>query len=92
MSTIEETKTFRDTNGLSECELPEAARDIYDLPTKLFEMFITDKIVDEICKEIIFYAAQNGGHSFKMDHKAFNSFTAVLLLSGYILYPRRYMY
>ena len=46
---------------------PEAARDMYDSSTTLFELLITDEIVDQICKETNSYAFQRGNHSFKLD-------------------------
>ena len=63
-----------------------------DLLTMLFELFLTDEVVDPICKETNSYASQKGNHSFKLDPKELNSFIAVLLLSGYITYPTRSMY
>ena len=65
---------------------------MHDSPVTLFELFITDEIVNLICKETNSYAAQKGNHSFKLDPKEFKSFIAVLLLRGYIPYPRRSMY
>ena len=60
-------KDIQDNYGLSEWELPVAARDMYDSPTTLFELFITVEIVDQICKETNSYADQKRNHSFKLD-------------------------
>ena len=65
---------------------------MHDSPVTLFELFITNEFVNLICKKTNPYAAQKGNHSFKLDPKEFKSFIAVLLLSGYIPYPRRSMY
>ena len=65
---------------------------MHDSPVTLFELFITDEIVNLICKETNSYAAQKGNHSFKLALKKIKTFIAVLLLSGYIPYPRRSMY
>ena len=53
---------------------------------------MTDKLIDHICKETNAYAAQKGNHTFKTEPNELKSFLAVLLLSGYIPYPRRSMY
>ena len=65
---------------------------MYDSHVTLFELFITDEIVNLICKETNSYAAQKGNHSFKLDPKKFKSLIAVLLLSSYIPHPRHSMY
>ena len=71
---------------------PEPVRDLHDSPVTLFELFMTDKLIDHICKETNAYAAQKGNHTFKIEPNELKSFLAVLLLSGYIPYPRRSMY
>ena len=65
---------------------------MYDLTTTLFELFITDKIFGQICKETNSYAFQIGNHSFKLNPNDFKSFIGVLLLSVSIPYPRRSIY
>ena len=65
---------------------------MHDSPVTLFELFITDEIVNLICQETNSYAAQKGNHSFKLDPKEFKSFIVVSLLSCCIPYPRRSMY
>ena len=64
---------------------------MHDSPVTLFELFITDELVNLISKETNLYA-QKGNHSFKLNLKEFKLFIAVLLLSGYIPYPRPSMY
>ena len=71
---------------------PEPVRDLHNSPVTLFELFMTDKLIDHICKETNAYAAQKGNHTFKIEPNELKSFLAVLLLSGYIPYPRRSMY
>ena len=71
---------------------PETAKNMYDLTTTLFELFITDKIFGQICKETNSYAFQKGNHSFKLNPNDFKSFIGVLLLSVSIPYPRRSIY
>ena len=53
---------------------------------------MTDKLIDHICKETNAYASQKGNHTFKIEPNELKSFLAVLLLSGYIPYPRCSMY
>ena len=53
---------------------------------------MTDKLIDHICKETNAYAAQKGNYTFKIEPNELKSFLAVLLLSGYIPYPRGSMY
>ena len=71
---------------------PEPIRDLHGSPVTLFECFMTDKLIDHIFKEANAYAAQKGNHTFKIEPNELKSFLAVLLLSGYIPYPRRSMY
>ena len=84
-------KDIPNSNELNEWKYPEAVRDMHDSSVTLFELFITDKIVNLISKETNSCAAQKGNLSFKLDPKEFKSSIAVLLLSGYIPYPRRSM-
>ena len=85
-------KDIQSSNKLNEWKYPEAVRDMHDSPVTFFELFTTDEIVNLICKETNSYAAQKGNHSFKLGPKEIKSFIAVLLLSGYIPYPRYSMY
>ena len=85
-------KDIQNCNKLNEWIYPEAVQDMHDSPVTLFELFITDEIVNLISKETNSYAAQKGNRSSKLDPKEFKSFIAVLLLSGYIPYPRPSMY
>ena len=73
-------------------DFSEPVRDLHDSPVTLFELFMTDKLIDHICKETNAYAAQKGKHTFKIEPNELKSFLAVLLLSGYIPYSRRSMY
>ena len=70
---------------------PEPVRGLHESPVTLFQLFITVKLVEHICKEINTYTAQKGNHTFKIDSNEMKSFLAVLLLSGYIPYARRSM-
>ena len=87
-----ETQGHSGHNRLSEWELPEATRDMYDSPTTLFQLFIIDEIIDQICKEMNSYIAQKGNRPFRLDPKEFKSLIVVLLLSDNIPYPRYSMY
>ena len=89
--TSQQHKDIRNTNKLNEWKYPEAVQDMHDSPVTLFELFITDELVNLISKETNLYA-QKGNHSFKLNLKEFKLFIAVLLLSGYIPYPRPSMY
>ena len=53
---------------------------------------MTDKLIDHICKETNAYTSQKRNHTFKIEPNELKSFLAVLLLSGYIPYPRCSMY
>ena len=61
-------------------------------PVTLFELFMTDKLIEHVSKETNTYAALKGNHKFKIDSNEMRSFLAVLLVSGYIPYARRSMY
>ena len=71
---------------------PEPVQDLQDSPVTLFELFMTDKLIDHICKETNAYTAQEGNYTFKIEPNELKSFLAVLLLSGYIPYHRRSIY
>ena len=77
---------------MSSWNSPEPVRDLHDSLVTLFELFMIDKLIDHICKETNAYAAQKGNHTFKIELNELKSFLAVLLLSGYIPYPRRSIY
>ena len=83
---------LQNVEGLSSWTSPEPVRDLYDSPVTLFELFMTDKLVDHICKETNAYAAQKGNHTFKIEPNELKSLLAVLLLSDNIPYPRRSVY
>ena len=83
---------IQNVEDLSSWIVPEPVRDLYDSPVTLFELYMTDKLIDHICKETNAYAAQKGNHTFKIEPNELKLFLAVLLLSGYIPYPRRSMY
>ena len=83
---------IQNVEDLSSWTSPEPVRDLHDPPVTLFELFMTNKLIDHICKEKNAYAAQKGNHTFKIEPNELKSFLAVLLLSGYIPYPRRSMY
>ena len=85
-------KYIQNTDDLNRCTFAEPIRDLHDSPVPLFEIFMTDKLIDHVCKETNTYAAQKGNHTFKTDSNAMKSFLAVLHLSGYIPYPGRSMY
>ena len=65
---------IQNVEDLSSWTSPEPVRDLHDSPVTLFELLMTDKLIDHICKK-----------------NELKSFLAVLLLSGYIPYPRRSM-
>ena len=77
---------------MSRWSFPEPVRGLHDSPVTLFELFLTDKLIDHICKETNTYAAQKGNHTFKIDSNEIKPFLAVLLLSGYIPYARCSVY
>ena len=83
---------IQNVEDLSSWTSPEPVRNLHDSPVTLFGLFMTDKLIDHICKETNAYVAQKGNHTFKIEPSELKSFLAVLLLSGYIPYPRRSMY
>ena len=83
---------IQNVEDLSSWTSPEPVPDLHDSPATLFELFMTDKLIDHICKETSAYAAQKGNHTFKIEPNELKSFLAAFLLSGYIPCPRRSMY
>ena len=83
---------IQNVQDLSSWTSPEPVRDLHDSLVTLFELFMTDKLIDLICKETNAYAARKGNHTFKIEPNELKSFLAVLLLSGYIPYSKRSMY
>ena len=83
---------IQNVEDLSSWTSPEPVRDLHDSPVTLFELFMTDKLINHICKETNAYAAQKGNHTFKIEPNELKSFLAVLLLSGYIPCSRRSLY
>ena len=81
---------IQNVEDLSSWTSPEPVQDLHDSPVTFFELFMTDKLIDHICKEI--YAPQKGNHTFKIEPNELKSFLAVLLSNGYIPHPRRSMY
>ena len=83
---------IQNVEDLSSWTSPEPVRYLHNSPVTLFELFMTDKLIGDICKDTNAYAAQKENHAFKIEPNELKSFLAVLLLSGYIPYPRRSMY
>ena len=75
-------KDIHNADDLSRWTFPELVQDLHDSPVTLFELFMTDKLIDHICKETNTCAALKGNHTFKIDSNEMKSFLAVLLLSG----------
>ena len=44
-------KDIQNADDLSRWTFPEPVRDLHDSPVTLFELFMTDKLIDHICKE-----------------------------------------
>jgi hypothetical protein len=62
-------------------------------PTELFEMFFDDEVVQHIMACTVQYATRDKGeHGFDIDIHEFKVFLAILLISGYVILPRRTMY
>ena len=68
-----------------------SALDTEKSPCALFEGFFTEEVYEFICVETIRYAHANGKHNFSVSVEL-KSFMAILLLSGYVVLPRRSMY
>ena len=50
-------KDIQNADDQSRWAFPDPARDLYDSPLTLFELFLTDKLIDHICKETNTYTA-----------------------------------
>ena len=68
------------TNSLSEA------------PHLIFEKFLTNAGLTEICKQGNKYAKSKRNHTFKLTLEKLKSFIAIFLLSGYNELPRQEMY
>ena len=78
---------IQNVEDVSSWTSPEPVRGLHDFPITLFELFMTDKFIEHICKEKSAYATQNGNHTLKIEPNELKSFLAVLLLSDYMPYP-----
>ena len=65
---------IQNVEDLSSWTSPEPVRVLHDSAVTLFELFMTDKLIDHICKETNAYAAQKGNHSFKIEPNELKSF------------------
>ena len=59
--------------------------------SSLFEKFVTDDILQFICKESVRYAQSKGSHSYKLELHDLKAFTAIRFIRGYVNLPRRPM-
>ena len=85
-------RDIQNADDLSRWTFPDLVQNLHDSHVTLFELFMTDKLIDRICKDTNTYVAQKGNHTFKSDSNEMKSFFAVLLSSGYIPYARRCLY
>ena len=58
---------IQNVEDLSSWTSPEPVRDLHHSPMTLFVLFMTDKLIDHICKEANAYAALKGNHTFTID-------------------------
>jgi len=68
------------------------ALDTEKSPCGLFEDFFTAELFEFICLETVRYAHSKGKHNFELSVDELKAFMAILLLSGYVVLPRRSMY
>ena len=61
-------------------------------PCNLFEDFFTPEPFEIICLQTVRYAHSNGKHNFELSVDELKAFIAILLLSGYVVLPRRPIY
>ena len=61
-------------------------------PYQLFRKFLSDDIIDMLCKESERYARQQNDHTFRVSHDEMLSFIGIHLFSGYHILPRQRMY
>ena len=61
-------------------------------PCSLFEDFFTPALYEFICSETVRYAHSNGKLNFELSVDELKAYIAILLLSGYVVLPRRPMY
>ena len=65
----------------------------YTSPTKIFNQFFDDEVIDYLVDMSKLYAhREKGRHSFNIDRSEMRLFIAVLLVSGYNELPRRKLY
>ena len=67
-------KDIQNADDLSRWTFAEPVRDLHDSPVTLSELFMTDKLIDHICKGTNTYAAQKENHAFKIDSNGMKSF------------------
>ena len=89
---LRQHKDIQNADDLSRWTFPEHVQDLHDSPVILLELFMTDKLIDHICKKTNTNAAQKENHTFKIDSNEMKSILAVLFLNGYIPYARRSMF
>ena len=61
-------------------------------PVTLFELFMSDDVVQSIAVSSVEYARQKGNHTFHLTSDDVRLFIAVLFTSGYAVLPARRMY
>jgi len=60
-------------------------------PATLFELFLSDDVVESIASSSVEYARQKGNHSFQLTTDDLRLFFAILFTSGYCVLPSRRM-
>ena len=75
-----------------EWNLPIPALESHELPSSLFEKFLTDDILKSFRNTSGRYAQNNGNYSYKLELHDLKAFMAILLINGYVDLPQRPMF
>ena len=62
---------IQNVEDVSSWTSPVPVRGLHDSPITLFELFMSDKFIDHICKETSAYATQKENHTFKIEANEF---------------------
>ena len=61
-------------------------------PVTLFELLMSDDVVQSIAVSSVQYATEKGNHIFHLTYNDVRLFIAILSTSGYAVLPHRHMY
>ncbi|XP_042232369.1 piggyBac transposable element-derived protein 1-like [Homarus americanus] len=56
-------------------------------PVEIFELFLDEDLLSEICRESVTYSTQKNVHDFSLSTNCLRNFIGILLFSGYLRLP-----